>query len=129
MYWDVGREVEVIQRRMVRRTRAACFIAAVMAHLLASLSLLMWQTSCFDPRCVDGLGFDVFRALMRVPLFITPWLDLPSPDADFVRGWALFGLLIVNAAMASALYSSMAIAVLRGHTWWRLRNRNRPKVA
>jgi hypothetical protein len=114
MYWDVGREVEAIQRRMMRRTRAACFIAAVMAHLMASLALLTWQTSCFYPRCVDGVAFDIVRALVRVPLFLTPWVDLPSPDADFVRGWALFGLLIVNAAMASALYSGITIAARRG---------------
>jgi hypothetical protein len=129
MYWDVGREVEAIQRRMACRTRIACFIAAVMVHLLASLSLLMWQTSCLYPRCIDGIGFDIIRAIMRVPLFITPWLDLPSPDADFVRGWTLFGLLIANAMMAVALYLCMMIAARRGYAWWQTRKHSRPNVA
>jgi hypothetical protein len=129
MYWDVGREVEAIQRRMACRTRIACFIAAAMAHLLASLSLLMWQTSCLYPRCIDGIGFDIVRAIMRVPLFITPYLDLPSPEADFVRGWTLFGLLIANATMAAALYSGMTIASRRGYARWQTRKRTRVKAA
>ena len=100
-----------------------------MVHLLASLSLLMWQTSCLYPRCIDGIGFDIIRAIMRVPLFITPWLDLPSPDADFVRGWTLFGLLIANAMMAVALYLCMMIAARRGYAWWQTRKHSRPNVA
>lgn len=114
---------------MACRTGIACFIAAVMAHLLASLSLLLWQTSCLYPRCIDGLGFDIVRAIMRVPLFITPYLSLPSPDADFVRGWTLFGLLIVNAMMAVALYLGMTIAACRGYAWWRTRKRSQSKAA
>lgn len=123
MYWDLYKQVKAIQRRMVCRTRAACFVAATLLHLLLSVFVLLWQTSCADPRCVTGLHFDIVRAAMHVPLFVTPWLGLPSPDAEFHPGVALFAWLAANAAMAVLLYSGVFLAVRRGYHWWQGRRR------
>jgi hypothetical protein len=120
MFWDVQKEAEAIVRRMVVTTRVAGFVVASLTHLMASLAVLFWQTSCLYPRCVQGTAFEVLRGAIRVPLFITPWLGLPSPDDDFHGGWALFGYLILNAMLAVLLYSALAAAARRGHVHWRI---------
>jgi len=128
MFWDMQKEADAIVRRMTIATRLVGFIVASLAHLMASLSLLLWQTSCLYPRCVQGLTFDLVRGVMQVPLFITPWLRLPSPDEDFHRGWALFGCLILNAMVAAIVYGSLTVAARRGYAWWRI-NRSRASSA
>lgn len=117
MFRDIHKEVKAIRRRMVRRARMAGFVGAAMAHLVASFFLLLWQTSCVYPRCVDGLAFDTTRALLGVPLFVTPWLSLPTPEADFNEGWILFGLLIGNAVSAVACWWAAGAGVHHAYAW------------
>jgi hypothetical protein len=116
---DYRDKVNDIERRMRRRTRLAFFIGASAVHVTATSMLFALQTSCAYPRCVGGIGFEVFRAVMHVPLFVTPWLGLPSPDVDFVRDPALLPLVTVNAALAVALYWAAAVAGYRGYRYGR----------
>jgi hypothetical protein len=120
MFWDMQKEADAIVRRMTIATRLVGFIVASLAHLMASLSVLLWQTSCLYPRCVQGLTFDIVRGVMQVPLFVTPWLGLPSPDDDFQRGWALFGCLVLNAMLAVLVYAGLTMAARRCHAGWRV---------
>lgn len=120
MFWDVQKEAEAIVRRMVVTTRLVGFIVASLVQLMASLAVLFWQTSCLYPRCVQGPVFEILRGAIQVPLFVTPWLALPSPDDDFQRGWALFGYLVLNATLAVLLYGGLAVAARRGYAWWRI---------
>lgn len=120
MFWDMQREADAIVRRMTIATRLVGFIVASLAHLMATLSVLLWQTSCLYPRCVEGLTFDIVRGVMQAPLFVTPWLRLPPPEEDFQRGWALFGCLVLNAILAVLLYAGLTMAARRCHAWWRV---------
>lgn len=128
MYWDTYKEARAIQRKMACRTRIAWFTAGSLSHLVLAVFFLLWQTSCDAPQCVEGIHFDIVRGVMHVPLFVTPWLGLPSPEAEFHGGWPLFGWLVLNALMAAAFYWGLAVACRRGYaTWqrWR-RTRKRP---
>jgi hypothetical protein len=118
MYWDYGKKVDDLQRRMVRNTRIACFVGASLLHFVASAMLLALQTSCFYPRCVDSMAFEIFRAVMHVPLFITPWLGLPSPDLNYERDPMLALWLVLNAVLAMALYWGAVLAGRRGYVLW-----------
>lgn len=129
MYQDYEKKAEDIRRRMVRHTRIACFVMSSVAHVFASLLLLALQTSCFVPRCVSGIGFEIFRSVMRVPLFVTPWLELPPPDLDYVRDWNLLPLLALNAALAVTLYWGLGAAAYRGYRCWRARQWEKLKAA
>jgi hypothetical protein len=129
MYQDHEKRVEDIRRRTARESRIACFVMAFLAHMIASGALLALQTSCFVPRCVDSIGFDVFRSIMHVPLFVTPWLSLPSPDLDYVRDWTLLPLLVLNATLAVTLYWGLGAAVYRGYRYWRARQWERLRAA
>jgi hypothetical protein len=122
-------KVNDIERRMRRRTRLAFFVGASVLHVTATSILFALQTSCAYPRCVDGIGFEVFRAVMHVPLFVTPWLGLPSPDVDFVRDPALFPVVLLNAVLAVALYWGAAVAGYRGHRYWRARQWEKLRTA
>jgi hypothetical protein len=115
---------EAIHRRMVRRTRIACVILGSIMHVIGTIFVLMWQTSCLDPPCADSIGFDMARGLAGVPLFVTPWLALPSPELDFVGGWPLFALMLLNATLAVLFYWGLARLVRRGYVRWRI-NRSR----
>ena len=121
MYSDYDKKVNDERRRMLRNTRIACFSGAAFLHFVASTMLLALQTSCTYPRCVDGIAFETFRAVMHVPLFVTPWLGLPSPDLDYVRDPKLFLFLALNAVTAVALCWGIAIAGYRGYRYWRAR--------
>lgn len=121
--------VNAMERRMRRRTRLAFFVGASLVHAVATCVLLALQTSCAYPRCVDGLGFEVFRAVMHVPLFVTPWLGLPSPDVDFVRDAALLPVVLLNAVLAVALYGGTAIAGHRAYRYWRARQWEKLRTA
>lgn len=129
MYWDYGKKVDDMQRRMVRNTRIACFVGASLLHFVASAMLLALQTSCAYPRCVDGMAFETFRAVMHVPLFVTPWLGLPSPDLDFERDPMLAPWLVLNAVMAVALTWSVAMAGRRGYILWQKRRYEKRRAA
>lgn len=117
MFWDVHREVKAIRRRMACRMRITVFLAASMGHLVAALLMLLWQTSCVYPRCVDGSAFDGIRALIGVPLFVTPWISLPSAELDFNEGWTLFGLLAANAVMAVAFWWTAYVGARHAYAW------------
>lgn len=119
MYSDYDKKIELMRRRSVRNTRIACFIGASLVHFAASAILLALQTSCAFPRCIEGIRFEIFRAVMHVPLFLTPWFSLPSPDLDYVRDPMLGVWLALNAVLAVALYWGVAIAVYRGYRYWR----------
>jgi len=121
MYSDYQINVEAMQRRMRRNTRIACFVSASLLHVVASTMLLALQTSCAFPRCVEGIPFEIFRAVMHVPLFITPWLGLPSPDVDYVRDPMLTLWLVLNAIAAVALYWALGIAGYRVYRYRRAR--------
>jgi len=121
--------VDEMQRRMRRNTRIAAFVGASLLHVVASTMLLALQTSCAYPRCVDGITFETFRAVMHVPLFVTPWLGLPSPDLDYVRDPMLALWLVLNAIMAVALYWGLAIAGYRGYRCWRARQWEKLRAA
>lgn len=118
MYSDYQAKLDDMRRRMLRNTRIAFFVGASLVHVVASTMLLGLQTSCAYPRCVEGIPFELFRAVMHVPLFVTPWLGLPSPDLDYVRDPMLTLWLVLNAVMAVALYWGLAIA---GHRVYRYR--------
>ena len=126
---DYRDKVNDTERRMRRRTRLAFFVGASILHVTATSILFALQTSCAYPRCVDGIGFEVFRAVMHVPLFVTPWLGLPSPDVDFGRDPPLLPLVMVNAALAVALYWGAAVAGYRGYRYWRARQWERLRTA
>jgi hypothetical protein len=121
MYTDYEKKVNDGRRRMRRNTRIAGFVGASLVHFVASTMLLALQTSCAYPRCVDGIAFEVFRAVMHVPLFVTPWLGLPPPDLDYIRDPMLSVLLIVNAVTAVALYWGLATVGRRGYRYWKAR--------
>ncbi|HVI53839.1 MAG TPA: hypothetical protein VM621_02155 [Luteibacter sp.] len=121
MYPDHSKKAEHIRRRMVRNTRIAGFIGASLAHFAASALLLGLQTSCAVPPCVGGIRFEMFRAVMHVPLFITPWLGLPSPDHYYERDPMLGAWLLLNALLAVALYWAVGIAAHRGYRHWKAR--------
>jgi len=129
MYRDDGKKVDDTQQRMVRNTRIACFVGASLLHFVASTMLLALQTSCVYPRCVGGIPFEVFRAVMHVPLFITPWLGLPSPDLDYPRDPMLALWLVLNAVMAVALYWGLGIAGYRVYRYWRARQWEKLRAA
>ncbi len=129
MYWDYGKRVDDIQRRMVRNTRIACFVGASAIHIFASGMLLALQTSCAFPRCVEGTAFEMFRAMMHVPLFVTPWLGLPSPDLDFERDPLLFPFLVLNAVLAVGLYGGVGIAGRRSYQFWATRQYRKQRAA
>jgi hypothetical protein len=129
MYSDYGKKVDAMQRRMLRSTRIACFIGASLLHFVASTMLLALQTSCAYPRCVEGIPFEIFRAVMHVPLFVTPWLGLPSPDLDYVRDPMLILCLVLNAVMAVALYWGLGIAGYRVHRYRRARQWEKLRAA
>jgi len=116
--------IEAIQRRMVRRTRIACVILGSIMHVIGTILVLMWQTSCLHPPCAESIGFDMARGLVGIPLFATPWLELPSPQVDFVGGWQLFALMLLNAILAVLVYWGLARLVHRGYVRWRV-NRSR----
>jgi hypothetical protein len=118
-----------IRRRMVRNTRIACFIGALAIHLVATGMLLGLQTSCAFPRCVEGTGFEIFSAVMRVPLFATPWLSFPSPDLDFEHDPLLFPFVLLNAVLAVTLYWGVAIVGCRVHRRWRAHQWEKLKAA
>jgi len=118
MYSDYRIKLDDMQRRALRNTRIAFFIGASLVHFVASTILLAMQTSCAYPRCVEGIPFEIFRAVMHVPLFITPWLGLPSPDLEFERDPMLACWLVLNAVAAIALYWGLAFA---GHRVYRYR--------
>lgn len=128
MYWDTHKKARAIQRRMACRTRIAWFTAGSLLHLVLAVLVLLWQTSCDSPRCVEGIHFDIVRGAMRVPLFLTPWLGLPSPELEFHRAWPLFGWLVLNALMAVVFYWGLTLACRRGYVAWQawLRTRKRP---
>lgn len=128
MFWDMQKVADAIVRRMTIATYLVGFIVASLVHLMASLSVLLWQTSCLYPRCVEGPAFDLVRGVMQVPLFATPWLQLPSPDEDFQRGWGLFGGLVLNAMLAVLVYAGLVMTVRRCHARWRI-NRSRASSA
>lgn len=121
MYSAYRKKVEQMQRSTVRNTRIACFIGASLLHFVASAILLALQTSCAFPRCVDGIRFEMFRTVMHVPLFITPWVNLPSPDLDYDRDPMLTVWLLLNAVLAVSLYRGVAFAGYRGYRCWRAR--------
>jgi hypothetical protein len=121
MYSDYEKKVNNSRRRLLRNTRIACFVGASLLHFVASTMLLAFQTSCAYPRCVDGIAFEVFRGVMHVPLFVTPWLGLPSPDLDYVPDPMLSVLLVVNAVTAVALYWGLATVGHRVYRYWRAR--------
>lgn len=129
MYWDYGKRVDDFQRRMVRHTRIAIFIGGSMVHFVASSMLLAMQTSCAWPPCVDGIWFELFRGVMHLPLFVTPWLGLPPPNLDYVRDPALMPLLMLNAALATALYWGSWIAVRRGYAFGKARRYAKQRAA
>lgn len=121
MYSDYEKKVNAMQRGMRRNTRIACFVGASLLHFVASTMLLALQTSCAYPRCVDGIAFELFRAIMHVPLFVTPWLGLPSHDLDYVRDPMLALFLVLNAVLAVALYWGVAIVGYRVYRYRRAR--------
>src|ERR1700744_2560561 len=129
MYQDHQKKVEDIRRRMARDAHIACFVMASVAHMFASGALLAVQTSCFAPRCVDGIGFDIFRAAISFPLFVPPWLSLPSPDLDYVRDWTLLPMLVLNAVLAVTLYWGLGVAAYRGYRYWRARQWEKLRAA
>ena len=129
MYSEYDKRIEGMRRRSERNTRIACFVGASLLHFVASAVLLALQTSFAFPRCIEGVRFEVFRAVMHVPLFLTPWFSLPSPDLDYVRDPMLTVWLGLNAVLAVALYWGLAIAVRRGYRYWRARQWVRLKAA
>ncbi|PTR34819.1 hypothetical protein C8J98_10176 [Luteibacter sp. OK325] len=129
MYPDYEKKVDHMQRSMRRNTCIAGLVGASLLHFVASAMLLALQTSCAYPRCVDGIAFEIFRAVMHVPLFITPWLGLPSPDLDYVRDPMLIVWLALNAVMAVALYWTLAIAGYRVYRYRRARQWEKLRAA
>jgi len=129
MYSDYQIDVEAMQRHTRRNTRIAGFVGASLLHVVASTMLLALQTSCAFPRCVEGIPFEIFRAVMHVPLFVTPWLGLPSPDVDYVRDPMLTLWLVLNATAAVALYWALGIAGYRVYRYRRARQWEKLRAA
>lgn len=105
-------DIQESDRRSLRRVRGAFVVLAVIAHLWFALMALASRTACVFPPCEASWAVEAWRWLMGVPLFATPWLQLPTDDWEFAwtPRWVL--LMILNSCLAVPLIYTFARGAL-----------------
>ncbi|HEY4292804.1 MAG TPA: hypothetical protein VGM71_07170 [Luteibacter sp.] len=79
-------------------------VLAVIAHLWLALMALASRTACVFPPCNASFAIESWRWLMSLPLFVTPWLQLPTDGWEFACTVQWVVLTVLNSCLAVALF-------------------------
>ena len=97
-------DVQTADRRSRRMMYGWFVVLAVIAHLWLALMALASRTACAFPPCQASWVVEAWRWIMGVPLFATPWLQLPTDEWEFAwtAGWVV--LTVLNSSLAVPLF-------------------------